>query len=583
MTERLVSAWKEFTQASQGPPGVRRLYFLYGWAALLLSGAIAVHEASTLPWGPLLLLGALAGGASTLGLRIFENYTLSLELSIYLYALLCYGFPTALLSILIASCILIVHAMASSEEPVRLDVAFRKWTNTFVLGLSLWGAGIAMDAFVGADGFFAATWRNQMLGLCAFWLAFTFLNNLLFLPMDFARAGLRSLRQLPREAFLDGAIHAISVLSGAGFALLSQADASEVVLLLLPVLVVLVVVLNRLSVQTKNLLTQFDLVRRLNTYTADLHTTLNLPQVMEVVKRVCLELFGADTFFLALLDERSGRVQFARAVDHGRELSLGDADLDRGLTGRVIQTAEPLFIDDLLGEKQWMRITHREGSQTQRIRSVFMAPLLDNARCIGVFSVQRDAPRVYKPFHRELFLAFVQQLSAAVVGARLYKRATQDGLTRLFNKSFFEESLAACLARREPFGLLFLDCDDFKSVNDRYGHITGDRYLQVLGTNIQHQCRAGDIPCRYGGDEFAILLKGADRAVTRSVAERILEAVDRLVLFESGSQIRTSVSIGALWSSGETEGVHVEDVIRKIDACLYRAKIRRHTVEDTAL
>jgi len=237
----------------------------------------------------------------------------------------------------------------------------------------------------------------------------------------------------------------------------------------------------------------------------------------------------------------------------------------------------------MLHEERRFRFVFRVGSQSRKIRSVLMAPLLDGERSIGVFSVQSDEPRAYHPFHRELFLSFVQQLSAAVVGARLYKRATRDALTRLYNKSYFEEALASALREGRPFGLLFLDCDEFKMVNDRLGHPTGDRYLEVLGNALASHCREGDLPCRYGGDEFAVLLPGAGQAETLAVAHRLHEAVDRLVWPGGPEAIPVTVSIGAVWSEGGATLLPVEDVLRRVDRCLYRAKGTRHAVVAEAL
>ncbi len=170
-----------------------------------------------------------------------------------------------------------------------------------------------------------------------------------------------------------------------------------------------------------------------------------------------------------------------------------------------------------------------------------------------------------------------------MAGARLYRRATEDFLTRLYNKSYFEERLQTCLADGESFGLIFMDCDDFKAVNDRHGHVVGDQYLEALGRRLMGLCRGSDVPCRYGGDEFAILLPGATGEQTLQVAVRVREAVAGLEFAVGGRIARTTVSLGTLWSDGTLKAVPVEDVLRKVDQALYRAKTRKNTIEEAAL
>ncbi len=558
------------------------MFVLYGVLALLLLPLPLYMARLQSTWYVLLFLGFLAWGAASQGLRILRNYALSLELSIYLFAYLCFGPWLSILSIFLCSLLLIVQGAVVDPGNRNAVFVFRKLSNTLVLGLSLYLAGALMGALLPA-GFFQASPYLMMTGLAVFWLAFTALNNLLFIPMDLARQGTAALGELVKETALDGALHGLSVLSGAAFAILYESERYLAILLLVPVLILLVIVLKQLTDQSRDLAIQLTMVRKLNERSARIHASLDMPKVLDVVAHMSEELFHVDTYFVALLDERTGKVQFACAKDHGEEITIAEADLDRGLTGNVIRSGKPIFIGDLHGEERWLRLTHPVGDETMRIRSIMMSPLLDSGRCIGVYSVQTDTPRAFSAFHRELFLSAVQQISTAVVSARLYKRATQDALTRLYNKSYFEESLAACLSGDEPFGLLFLDCDDFKTINDRFGHLVGDRYLQVLGSSIQSQCRACDVPCRYGGDEFAILLKSATAEQTRAVARRILDAADQIQWQVEGRSVHTTASIGLLWSSGAQDNLPVEDVVRMVDRCLYEAKAVKHTIRETAL
>jgi len=137
----------------------------------------------------------------------------------------------------------------------------------------------------------------------------------------------------------------------------------------------------------------------------------------------------------------------------------------------------------------------------------------------------------------------------------LLQKVYQDPLTGLFNRLYFEVAYRQVLhgAQRHPrpVSLLLMDVDNFKQINDTYGHETGDMVLQVVGQVLQ-QVRAGDVPARYGGDEFVILLPDTDKTGARMLAQRLQQA-----LKEATAQLdlpcEVTLSIGcATVSNGDT-------------------------------
>lgn len=558
------------------------LYILYSLLAALGVAYVLVTTSFQIRPITLLVLGILAWAAASQGLSFFTDYVLSLELSVYLWTYLCIGFWEAVLVIPVCSCILLIQGLISDSNNRSIGYVLKKVSNIFVLGVSLYSAALAYEAFGGQVPFFKATWA-EAAALLIFWAVFWLINNLLFVPMDLARHGLQSFRTLPKDMTMDGLFHALAVSSGGGFALIYVYHGLAPLWFLLPVFALFVWGLRQFSAQGRRLAHQLYLVRKLNETSSMLHQGLSLENVLGVVGEISEEIFRVDTYFIALFDERLGTIQFAHAVENGRPLQIADAEMTQGLTGQVIRTGTPLFISDLRQEAHLEdRIVH-SGSRTNGIRSFMMVPLQDKDRTIGVFSIQSREVGFFLPFHFELFLSLSHQVAAAVVGARLYRRATQDSLTRLFNKSYFEEQVLANLKTGNAFGLLFMDSDDFKSINDLHGHLVGDQYLQALSKGIVEECRSTDVPCRYGGDEFAILLPGATLEMTRIVARRILDTVDQIVLSVEGAEVRTTISIGILWFRGKAVNVHVEDVIRKVDRTLYKAKRVKHTIEETFL
>ncbi len=156
------------------------------------------------------------------------------------------------------------------------------------------------------------------------------------------------------------------------------------------------------------------------------------------------------------------------------------------------------------------------------------------------------------------------------------KNAVTDGLTGLYNRHFFDSSMRREIKRADRHGLTFslvlLDLDNFKQVNDRHGHRVGDEALCACSQIIRDSVREIDVPCRYGGEEFALILPGAERAGAFIVSERIRGDVEER--FRTGSvrngplnlSLSGGVSIYPIDSSTE------EDLFNMADQALYRSK-----------
>ena len=158
---------------------------------------------------------------------------------------------------------------------------------------------------------------------------------------------------------------------------------------------------------------------------------------------------------------------------------------------------------------------------------------------------------------------------------RLQIRATRDALTGIYNRRFMEEALAIEQSRAErrgsSIGLMMLDVDFFKRFNDTFGHDAGDAVLRGIGRLLRRTMREGDMPCRYGGEEFAIILPGADLAHTRQRAEAIRTAIERWKPQNEGhafGQVTVSIGIAALPLNGNSW----QAALKAADEALYAAK-----------
>jgi diguanylate cyclase (GGDEF)-like protein len=166
-------------------------------------------------------------------------------------------------------------------------------------------------------------------------------------------------------------------------------------------------------------------------------------------------------------------------------------------------------------------------------------------------------------------LAEIQSLQA-----QLREQAIRDPLTNLYNRRYmqetFERELASAQRHQQMVGVIMMDIDHFKRLNDTHGHKAGDLMLQALGDLLQNETRDYDVACRYGGEEFVIVMSGATKETAHRRAEQLRSHFADLHLEFSGMVLRATISIGvAIFPvHGETS----EALLRAADQALYAAK-----------
>ena len=157
----------------------------------------------------------------------------------------------------------------------------------------------------------------------------------------------------------------------------------------------------------------------------------------------------------------------------------------------------------------------------------------------------------------------------------IYEQATRDGLTKIFNKKYFLDTIrkefAFCLRHRVPLALVMFDVDHFKRVNDTFGHQAGDYVLVRLAQRVGETVRAEDLFARYGGEEFALLLRETDAERAVRCAERCRRAAEVTEFVFNGTPIPVTISLGVT-TIFDTDFANPEDMIESADKYLYRAK-----------
>jgi diguanylate cyclase (GGDEF)-like protein/PAS domain S-box-containing protein len=207
-----------------------------------------------------------------------------------------------------------------------------------------------------------------------------------------------------------------------------------------------------------------------------------------------------------------------------------------------------------------------------------IAPVVDEAGQVSHFiaikqdiTARRRNEEALASAHAKLG-EYVREIES--LAGRLREQAIRDPLTGLHNRRFFEESAERDAARAirlgEPLALALLDIDHFKQINDAHGHATGDLVLQTLASVLRTSARATDLVCRFGGEEFVIVLPGAtlSAALERTEQWRAVIAATSIAT-DDHKEVRYTVSIGvALLGPGDS----MSSVLRRADAALYEAK-----------
>jgi diguanylate cyclase (GGDEF)-like protein len=257
----------------------------------------------------------------------------------------------------------------------------------------------------------------------------------------------------------------------------------------------------------------------------------------------------------------------------GREVAV----TERTWAAWVLRSGEdPYLLDNVAGHKDRMPIlVLDEGSN--RVESLLALPLKASTRTLGALMLMgrrgafdATASRVLGVLANQAAAA----LSTIQMKDRIRDMAMRDGLTGLYNRRAFDEQLRHAVGyadrQKGPLGLVLLDIDHFKRLNDTFGHPAGDAALRHTAHVVEDHLRRADEAARFGGEEFALILPGTDEAGTVRLAERVRGAVEKAQLVFEGARLSVTVSLGvAVWpSDGEDE----EALIAAADRALYAAK-----------
>ncbi len=198
---------------------------------------------------------------------------------------------------------------------------------------------------------------------------------------------------------------------------------------------------------------------------------------------------------------------------------------------------------------------------------------------IGALHLIRNSGKAFSGYEQNLVSMLVSTLTLALRNSEVHREvqelATTDSLTGLFNSRYFHESLTrtfkSTMRYQNPVSLLMIDMDNFKEINDRYGHQGGDAVLQEISKRLIRSLREIDVPARYGGDEIAIILPETSVEQAFFAAKRLKRLLEEKPVSYRGQHIKVTASFGVASCPNPTIRT-VEDVISVADKALYDAK-----------
>jgi diguanylate cyclase (GGDEF)-like protein len=316
-----------------------------------------------------------------------------------------------------------------------------------------------------------------------------------------------------------------------------------------------------------------------------LNSSLDVHAVLRGLLEGLEELLQPSSWSLLLRDDVTGNLVFT-LVRSEVDAALAGKHLDpgEGIAGWVMKSGETLLISDVTKDTRFSsRMDQVTGYAT---RSIVAVPLRVENRPIGVLEIVNAMDeRIFTPDDVEILQAFADFTALAIDNARahteLLELTRNDPLSGLRNSRFFLACVDEAVGKGERFAVLFSDMDRFKQLVDGHGHMNGSAALAEVGRVYAVALAPGEIGCRFGGDEFAFLLPGADgsRAATRCNELASLIA-NRTFLVDEGINASLEASFG--WAAFPEDALTPRVLLHIADSRMYEAKRNRKRARGAA-
>jgi diguanylate cyclase (GGDEF)-like protein len=329
-------------------------------------------------------------------------------------------------------------------------------------------------------------------------------------------------------------------------------------------------------------------------------SSLDFDTVVSTLYESLERRLDVTVFGIGIHDEAEGALEWRAFIEHGKRIHRHDQRLDyrRSYGAWAIHNRKTVFISDSEAEAKFYLPGGRT-SQGKPAASLVFVPLMIEERVIGVLTLQSYTKNAYTEKHRGFLETLGPYISIAIENSLIHDRvedlnrvilgekaeleqatlrishlANHDSLTGLPNRrllfELLQKSFDIALRSHSRVGVVYVDLDNFKPINDSFGHYAGDCALVSLAERLRAILRASDTVARVGGDEFIVVLTNVqDRDAIDLAAKKILEECNRPLLLE-GKECRMGLSMGIAVYPDDGDGI--EDLVGHADAAMYRIK-----------
>jgi diguanylate cyclase (GGDEF)-like protein/putative nucleotidyltransferase with HDIG domain len=291
----------------------------------------------------------------------------------------------------------------------------------------------------------------------------------------------------------------------------------------------------------------------------------------ELLPSICSQVrsgFGYDLARIEVIDRKRDELVVEAEAGYGVELLGRRTRIGAGLSGVAAKTGDPVLANSVWRESTYIALH-------PRVRSGLSLPLRYHDELLGALSFESYQEHAFASEDVLTLQALADQLAIALYNARAYQGAVEqaitDGLTGLKTHRYFMEELEREWRRAtrsgNHFSVIMIDLDEFKLVNDRYGHLLGDQVLRTVAKLLSGRVRQSSLVARYGGDEFSILVPEATTEKAEALGERLRSSIEDDP-FLSEHSVTASFGVGSFPEHGHTH----EAILHVADAGMYLAK-----------
>ncbi|MCF6281824.1 MAG: diguanylate cyclase [Candidatus Polarisedimenticolaceae bacterium] len=258
------------------------------------------------------------------------------------------------------------------------------------------------------------------------------------------------------------------------------------------------------------------------------------------------------------------------------EIRVADPDIHKGIYALVTSSGVSQIVEDIDNGGNILP----GDIFSPKIGSLLAVPFLRRGAVLGLICAFRDRPKSFQFSDLKLFHSVAEHLAIAMENAQLFEKTKQmaitDGLTGLYNKRFFLEIMHTEVERAKrcehDLSFIIMDIDNFKNYNDTNGHPAGDTLLKELSELIKGAIRKVDIPCRYGGEEFVVILPETSKHDAKKVAEKLVSIINSHHFAHAATQPLGFVSVSMGLATFPQDDSDKDGLIIKADEALYSAK-----------